>query len=347
MRTTFSLLMLLAIQFQPVPSSLFADDLTLETVTPTDANDKNEPLAASFSMATATRFLDQSSLEWTKTEKCFTCHTNFAYLMSRPSVSADNTAHRQVRSALEETVEKRWPSEGPRWDAEVIMSAAVLAMNDAATTGKLHPATKVALDRMWTVQRSDGGFDWLKCGWPPMESDDDFGIAIAALAVGSAPADYSVSEQAKKGIEGLRKYLKKNPPPTLHHQAMLVWAQSKGVSLLSEQELADCIEQIAKLQNADGGWTLARFGDWKRTDQKEQDTVSSDGYATGFAIVVLRSANVPSSDERIQRAIQWLKSNQRQSGRWFTRSLNQDGMHYLSHAGSAFAVMALASCGEK
>ena len=38
------------------------------------------------------------------------------------------------------------------------MIAAVLAHNDAATTGKLHPLTHKALDRMWTVQREDGGW---------------------------------------------------------------------------------------------------------------------------------------------------------------------------------------------
>ncbi len=347
MRTIHSFVACLLVISQISASAVFGDDLTLENVTPTTENRKDEPLAENFSMAAATRFLDQSSLEWTKTEKCFTCHTNYAYLMSRPSVSSEGVAHRQIRTALEEMVEQRWTNEGPRWDAEVVMSAAVLAMNDADTSDKLHPATRKALDRMWSVQRSDGGFDWLKCGWPPMESDDDFGIAIAALAVGSAPENYSASDQATQGIVKLREYLKNNPPPTLHHQAMLLWAQSKGVSLLSEQDKADCIGKILKLQNADGGWTLARFGDWKRTDTNEQDTVSSDGYATGFAIVVLRSAQVSSSDENIQRAVGWLKKNQRASGRWFTRSLNQDSMHYITHAGTAFAVMALASCGEK
>ena len=37
-----------------------------------------------------------------------------------------------------------------------------------------------------------------------------------------------------------------------------------------------------------------------------------------------------------------MKANQRESGRWFTRSLvNDDNKHYLAHIGSAFAVMAI------
>ena len=67
------------------------------------------------------------------------------------------------------------------------MSAATLAMNDAATSGKLHPTTEKALARVWTVQLENGGFDWLKCVWPPMESDDDYGAAVALLAAHAAP----------------------------------------------------------------------------------------------------------------------------------------------------------------
>ena len=77
-----------------------------------------------------------------------------------------------------------------------------------------------------------------------------------------------------------------------------------------------------------------------------QDTATSDGYATGFVVYVLRRAGVPTDDARLRKAVAWLKANQRRSGRWFTRSANRDGKHYISHAGTAFAVMALAECGE-
>jgi squalene-hopene/tetraprenyl-beta-curcumene cyclase len=55
----------------------------------------------------------------------------------------------------------------------------------------------------------------------------------------------------------------------------------------------------------------------------------------------------PSHEPAVERGIAWLKSHQRASGRWFTRSLNKDNEHFISHAGSAFAVMALSACDEK
>jgi len=53
---------------------------------------------------------------------------------------------------------------------------------------------------------------------------------------------------------------------------------------------------------------------------------------------------VPAADPAIQRGLDWLKANQRASGRWFTRSLNDDKDHYITDAGTCYAVMALRRC---
>ena len=61
-------------------------------------------------------------------------------------------------------------------------------------------------------------------------------------------------------------------------------------------------------------------------------------------LYVLRQAGAQATAKPIQRGVAWLKANQRESGRWFTRSLNRDGRHYISNAGTAFAILALKSC---
>ena len=234
----------------------------------------------------------------------------------------------------------------PRNKASLPATAAALAFNDASTTGQLHPLTRAALDRMWTVQRDDGGWTWLKCDWPPMESDDHYGVTLAAIAAGVAPGDYAQSTAAQQGIENIRNYLQNNPPPTLHHQAMLLWASSYLDGLISESEKQACQQQLLGLQRPDGGWALTTLGDWKRSDGQPQDLETSDGYGTGFVIYALRRAGMSAEALPIRRGIDWLKSHQRESGRWFTRSLNKDNKHFISHAGTAMAVMALAACGE-
>jgi squalene-hopene/tetraprenyl-beta-curcumene cyclase len=307
-------------------------------------NRADEPLAVSFSLDAATQFLDRASLHWTRSRRCFACHTNFLYLVARPAISADAPAHREIRAALEALVAERWLRHGPRWDAEVVMTAAVLALNDASTTGQLHATTRQALDRMWQLQRADGGVDWLKCGWPPMESDDDFGATMMALAVAAAPAGYRRTEPAREGLARLRDYFARNPPPTLHHRAMLLWADSYGLDLLGPSDREETIRELLDLQKDNGGWNVATLGNWDRADGQPQDVESSNGYGTGFAIYVLRRAGLPADHPQLRRGIGWLRANQRASGRWFTRSLNKDTTHYLTHAGSAMAVLAIQAC---
>ena len=309
-------------------------------------NTPDEPLRKEFSLAAATNFLDAAAADWGQNHKCFTCHTNDSYLLVRPALKDDSPVQADVRRQLEELVEQRWQKEGPRWEAEVVMSATVLAVHDANTTGKLHATTKKALDRMWTVQREDGGFDWIKCDWPPMESDDHFGATMALIGVGAAPENYRDMPQAKAGIEKLKGYLAANPPLTLHHKLMLLWAGTCLEGIVSADDQKAWIAELSQLQHTDGGFSLASFGDWKRGDDLPQDTKTSDGYATGLAIVILRRCKVPPADERITRALSWLKSNQRDSGRWFTRSLHKDSKHYISHAGTAMAALAIATCEE-
>jgi squalene-hopene/tetraprenyl-beta-curcumene cyclase len=139
--------------------------------------------------------------------------------------------------------------------------------------------------------------------------------------------------------------LRKNPPPDLHHKTWLLWASLKLDGLMTPAEREQAIKDLLALQRDDGGWSLPSLGDWKRRDGKANDKrAPSDGYATGLVLYVLRQAGTPATAGPARRGVNWLKTNQRTSGRWFTRSLNADRAHYISHAGTAFAVMALRAC---
>lgn len=332
----------------------FAEEpVTLSNAPEPPAADAREPLAPALSLERAARYLDGASLHWQRTRKCGTCHTNFAYLVARPSLATVAEPSREVRAFFESMVEVEWKERGPRWDAEVICAATTLAFNDALTTGSLHASTRKALDRIWTLQKEDGGFDWLKCGdqgWPPMEYDDHYGVTFAALGVGIAPGRYAETDDAKKGLEGIRKYLKANPAPTLHHRLMVLWASQIVEGLLEPAEQKAILEEAWKLERPGGGWAtaglLVGLPGFKRSDGTPQDLESSDGYATGFVVYVARQAGVPAADPHIARGVEWLKTHQRESGRWFTRSPTRDSKHYISNVGTGFAVMALEACGE-
>jgi squalene-hopene/tetraprenyl-beta-curcumene cyclase len=313
------------------------------------ANSAAEPLAKTVSLTRSAAFLDQVAGWWTTNRKCGTCHTNYPYLMARPALPDQAApAANLVRQFFENRV-ANWDSPDkaarPRNDTEVVATATALAFNDALTTGKLHPLSRKALDRMWTLQKTTGAWEWVKCGWPPFEHDDYFGAVFAAVGVGSAPEGYAQTARAREGLTGLRKYFQKTSAPTLHHKAWLMWASMKLDGLMTPDERMQTVAALLALQRADGGWSLASLGDWKGFDGRPNNTSApSDGYGTGFVVYVLRQAGLPAGNENIERGVAWLRTHQSESGRWFTRSLNTDKAHYITHAGTAYAVMALKAC---
>jgi squalene-hopene/tetraprenyl-beta-curcumene cyclase len=329
---------------------LLAEDIpSVERMEPTP-NTADEPLAKEFSLARAAAYLDASSLWWTGTKKCGTCHTNYPYLMARPLLTeVPLTAHHQVRAFFENRV-AHWDdldnAAKPRFDTEVVATACFLALNDAQTTGKLHPLTRRALDRMWTLQLKNGAWDWLKCRWPPFEHDDYFGAVLAAMSVGHAPDDYARGPSAREGLAKLRNYLQRTSAPNLHHKAWLMWASVRLDGLMTKQEQQQTIDELLALQKPDGGWSLPSLGYWQGKDPKHliDKHAPSDGFGTGFIVYVLRQAGLPPNHEAVQRGIVWLKRNQRESGRWFVRSLNTDKFHYITNAGTCFAVLAIKAC---
>ncbi len=316
---------------------------------PMPPNSPEEPIRPKASLKQAATFLDSVALDWTRQRKCGTCHTNYPYMMARPILKETAApAMAEIRAFFEDRV-AHWDDADqkakPRWDAEVVSTAEALAFNDAATSGKLHPRTREALDRVWKVQKPDGGFDWLKCGWPPYEHDDYHGAIVAALAVGHAPEAYAETPAAREGVKRLRGYFSKNPPPSFHHRVMLLWASLRVDGLMTPDERTATIARLRELERAGGGWSLPSFIEWKRHDGSANDpAASSDGYATGLAVIVLRQTGIPASDPCLRRGAAWLQSNQRTSGRWFTRSLSTDNHHFISHAGTALAVLALRAC---
>ena len=315
-------------------------------------NSDKEPLAGSFSLERGARFLDAVSVNWTRQRKCGTCHTNYAHMMAGPTVERPASPElAEVRDFFEGRVanwDRPEKGSGPIAEGEVVAVAAALALNDAASTGKLHPRTRTALDRMWTLQRPDGGWTWFDCDYPPLEDDDYYGTVLAALAAGHAPDDYKSTDAARAGLDGLRGYLRANPAPNLHHRAFLLWASTGVEGLVGPAERERTVADLLAKQRPDGGWCLTSLGRWTRRDGSANPEDSpSDGYGTGFVVYVLRQAGMPADAPEVRRGVDWLRTHQRASGRWFTRSPSLDHSHYLTHAGTGYALMALAACGVR
>jgi len=170
---------------------------------------------------------------------------------------------------------------------------------------------------------------------------------MAAIGAGIAPDDYSRTPAAKTGLDKIRRYLRNNPPANVHNRAMKMLASLYVDGIMTKAERKKVVDDLFAIQKTDGGWNLATLGrNWKRADGSSQDYRTSDGYGTGFVIYALRTAGVSAGDPRIQKGVRWLKTNQRASGRWFTRSMDKDSRQFITHSGTAYAILALAACGE-
>ena len=72
----------------------------------------------------------------------------------------------------------------------------------------------------------------------------------------------------------------------------------------------------------------------------------SDGHMTGLALLVLIDSGVNIHDKRIQRGVEWLLANQRESGRWWTKSLNTNHYHFITYSATAYALGVLHKTGR-
>jgi squalene-hopene/tetraprenyl-beta-curcumene cyclase len=326
--------------------------LTLENVPYAKKIVADEPVRKTFSAEHAARYLDNASLNWQKRRKCATCHTNAPYLMARPALGTALKGSGEVRSFFEDYYLARWEQgkKVPEKPYRPVVVGSALAFNDAQTTGVLSDTTRKTLDLMWTTQGENGAWNWAKCGWAPMEIDDHYGVTLAALAVGIAPGDYAETKVAKAGLEKVRKYLANQPAPSLHHRIMIAWASLRVRGLMEKPEREKVLQAMLSKQLGNGGWStpsfLAEWKAFKRKDQKPHDTQTADAYGTGLALVVAREMGIPAKDARLQQGVAWLKGNQRESGKWFTRSPSKDSKNYFTNVGCAFAVLGLQSCGE-
>jgi squalene-hopene/tetraprenyl-beta-curcumene cyclase len=313
----------------------------------------DEAIAENFSADRAIDFIEDSVSRWQTNRKCVTCHTNGLHLVTASLATPSSKVFLENRKFAREYVSgyvsgKLMPSRQHGAIAGIVATSSFLAISEMTTGGELHPDTAAALDHAWKKQSPSGAWDnWLKCHWGPFEVDDHYGVTLATIALSMTPAAYQKTEAALAAKIKLKQFLQKNPPTSLHQKGMLLWASNHDPTLSSPDQIKDWIKELQALQQKDGGWVLIQLGnqEWQRDDGKAQHQMS-DGYATAFSIFVLRQARVETNDPAIQSGLHWLKSNQRESGRWFTHSPRRDGKHYITQAATNMALLALASCDE-
>jgi squalene-hopene/tetraprenyl-beta-curcumene cyclase len=309
---------------------------------------------------------------------CVSCHTALPFALARPALrgalheTEPSSAERRMvddvikRVSLWREVEPFYPDQTrglPKTSesrgTESVLNALVLATRDAHV-GQPSDDARAAFDNMWALQfRSgdlSGGWAWLNFHNEPWEANDSpyLGAALAAIAVGREPGAYASTAENQERLKRLRDYLRRGmATQPLLNRAMLLWASGGIADLLSAEERQAVVDTLCSRQRADGGWSVASLGQYKRGDNTPLDTVS-DGYATGLVAYALQRAGVGATDAHVSRAIGWLVEHQdHTTGTWTASSLNKqrdpttDIGKFMSDAATAYAVLALTSAGKR
>ena len=324
----------------------------------------DEPVLSEVSVNQARVYLEQGARAWSTQQKCISCHTNGTYMVVRPALmSTLGKPQESQRDFYLETLQTMAVEDHSKLKAstrpgQLIYLAAGLAEWDANVTKALSPETSQALELMFAIQTDEGTWGTLDC-WPPYESDAYHEATVAMMAAATAPGwlaktEESGSPELKQQVEKLKSYLRTQKPLHDYSRVLLLWSATRTPGLIEGAQQAALLALLGSHQRDDGGWSIRTFaapeawGKGNRADKLKAEpdfaTPASDGHMTGLAIIVMRSAGVPADDPRVQQGVAWLKANQRESGRWWTRSLNTDTWHYITYSGTAFPLLALQMC---
>jgi squalene-hopene/tetraprenyl-beta-curcumene cyclase len=312
--------------------------------------------AGDWSPRLAAEYMDSRQKDWfawpranQNATPCVSCHTNLTYLMARPALrrALGESEPTQYETGLLNMLKSRVTGT----DAKILYPKAKepIATQEVAVeaifAALAMPESPEALDRLWKLQRADGAWDWNMANLDPWEEPESeyFGAAIAAVAASREKGAKFAANRAS-----LAKYMRE----TLEHQPMqnklmALWASSEIKDLLPKSAKASIAAEAYRTQQSDGGWTAEFLGPFRDHPNAPVST-GSNAYATAFTAFVLERAGVARSDDRLERALNWLRSHQNpETGAWEAMSMNRKyepgsmEIRFMSDAATGYAVMAL------
>jgi squalene-hopene/tetraprenyl-beta-curcumene cyclase len=316
--------------------------------------------AGGWSPQLAAKYLDGRQQEWFGWKQaaspdgpCVSCHTGMPYLLARPALRREL---KEAQPTIYETglLDRLRAHAGAKpagglQSVETIFAAMFVTDPDAQ---------RRTFEQLFALQKKDGalkgGWQWFNANLDPWETPPQFryGSALAALAIGSAPAAMRETSDAQEHVRALAEFLQNDVQSRpLHVRLAMLWATTKLPQVMSAAARQATIDEILQKQQPDGGWTLESLGPW---DEHPAAPVSpaagaSNSYATAFTTYVLKQAAGNSVRSRVGRALDWLRLHQDgQTGAWPTVSMNKKypagsmEEKFLTDAATAFAAAALA-----
>ncbi len=335
----------------------------------------DEPRVAKFgaeSVKAAVKYLDDGATCWVREKSCVNCHTTGPYLSERPAlipqlgrpseeIVADfiEFVPKDIKEIKETTTKSGYKHKPGAFSA--VWRSLGLAEWDKHLTRKMSEHTERSIRDMFERQSASGAFvSHGEVEIPHITTDFELSLQ-AARAITAAPGwltglkDENLIAKVAKLKNWLRDAEPKNDWDRVLHLQLAFYLPE----LVPVEKRGAALQLLSSKQHADGGWSTRDFSALDDWHFEISDTVrklitglpdaakpESDAYMTALAVVLMRQSGVPAKDERVQKAVAWLKKEQRVSGRWWMHSLYRGNYYYITYIATCQALKALALCGE-
>ncbi len=335
----------------------------------------DEPRVRQFgveSIKAAVKYLEDGAVCWVREKSCVNCHTTGPYLSERPALipQLGQPSEEIVADFIEfvpkdikevkETATKSGYKHMPGAFSAVWRSLG-LAEWDKHVTGKTSEHTERSIRDMFERQAANGAFvSHGEVEIPHITTDFELSLqAVRAITAAPGWLEGLKDEKLLEKVGKLKKRLRTAELKNDWDRVLSLQLAFYLPELVSAEKRAAALKLLCSKQHADGGWSTRDFSalnDWhfevSETVQKlitglpDAAKPESDAYMTAFAIVLMRQSDIPAKDERVQKAVAWLKKEQRVSGRWWMHSLYRGNYHYITYIATCQALKALALCEE-
>lgn len=335
----------------------------------------DEPRVTNFgveSVKAAAKYLDDGATSWVREKSCVNCHTTGPYLSERPAlipqlgrpseeILADfvEFVPNQIKPVKETTTKSGYKHMPGAFSA--VWRSLGLAEWDKHISGKTSEHTEKSIRDMFERQSASGAFvSHGEVEIPHITTDFELSLQ-AVRTITAAPGWLAGLKDEKliERVEKLKTWLRSAESKNDWDRVLKLQLAYYMPELVSSEQRAAALERLSSKQHADGGWSTRDFSELKDwhfeisdfvqnliTNLPDATNPESDAYMTALAIVLMRQNDVPAKDERIQKAIAWLKKEQRISGRWWMQSLYRGNYYYITYIATCQALKALALCDE-
>jgi ankyrin repeat protein len=240
---------------------------------------------------------------------CVSCHNNSLTAMT---VAAARTARlafderiakdqlRRIAAFLQENRERALELVGLPGDIDTV-SYILLGMAAERYPGD---ALTDAWARFLKLRQSPDGAWRILTNRPPLESSD-FQVTASSIrslrSFGPAARRAEYDQAVARAVRWLEQAQPNSHEDRAYKLLGLIWGAG------SRTAIKETAQQLLASQKPDGGWA-------------QLETLPSDAYATGQALVALRDSGHPMGHPAIKRGIRYLLESQMEDGSWYVRT---------------------------